>query len=511
MVVLVLAGLLVVLERCHTYSEPLERDITTYAVIGSELLKGRALYSDLWDHKPPAIHVTFALAEAVAGEGPLAVFLLNLLAALATLAALFKAGKTMGGTTVGLWAALIWAVVCGDLTLQANQPNEEIFINALQSWAFVLWLGANGKKLEPRRWFLIGALLAAASLYKPFAVLELLLLSAAALILNWKPLVSRKRVLRQTASASACVPAVWALVFGWFALQGRWGDFKDAVFTYNLHYSGTHAASWTEFLEAIGGQALDFSTLAWLLLLFAVGCLGAFWGKKKKEERGPWLYWGAFLVAAELEVLLPGRFFAHYDQLLLPPLILGAAWGLASWGERIRNKKWKYLPGAVLLAFLVAHEAPFYALSPEEWAIKKYADGPLFLKSYELGRVLDEGLKPGESFYEWGNESELYFASHRSPPSGVFYSYPLLDNPLANELSQRVVTDLEREKPEVIVLNMTYYASPDLFHRHPVLQWILENYRPLPQGPYREPFLLVMRKGGNLEKRLTTKDVSPRS
>jgi hypothetical protein len=31
------------------------------------MLAGRHLYSDLWDHKPPAIHITFAAGELVAG------------------------------------------------------------------------------------------------------------------------------------------------------------------------------------------------------------------------------------------------------------------------------------------------------------------------------------------------------------------------------------------------------------------------------------------------------------
>ena len=65
---LVLCGLLVLL-RLHTYDEPLERDITTYAVIGHELLGGKALYTDLWDHKPPAIYVTYAAAELLSGYG----------------------------------------------------------------------------------------------------------------------------------------------------------------------------------------------------------------------------------------------------------------------------------------------------------------------------------------------------------------------------------------------------------------------------------------------------------
>lgn len=501
--ILALAGILIVLERCHTYSEPLERDITTYAVIGQELLKGRALYTDLWDHKPPAIHLTFALAEAIAGEGPLGVFLLNVLAALAVLAGLYQAGKALGGRAGGFWAAIIWAVVSGDLYLQANQPNEEVFLNAFQTWVLVLWLSASTKTLEPRRWVFLGVFAAAASLYKPFVVLEILLLGAVYLVLNYK-VSPRKTALRQVGIAFACVLAAWVVLFGWFSLQGRWNDFKDAVFTYNIYYSGYHDASFLEVLRDISGQALNFQTLAWLFLLFALGCLGALLGKRKKEERGPWLFWGAFLVAAELEILLPGRFFAHYDQLLLPPLILGAAWGVKWLGEVIGGK-WKCVPGAALLALLIFHEAPFYRFTPEEWAKAKYQDGPLFIQSYQLGRELDGMLQPGETFYEWGNESELYFAARRPPPSGVFYSYPLLDNPLAGELSQRVVQDLEKQRPEVIVLNTSFYLSGDLIQRHPVLQWIRENYKSLPENSYRKPFLLLMLKGGNLEKRLRMK------
>jgi len=501
--ILTLAGLLIILERCHTYSEPLERDITTYAVIGEELLKGRALYSDLWDHKPPAIHLTFALAEAIAGEGPLAVFLLNVLAALATLVGLYQAGNRLGGRAGGFWAAAIWAVLCGDLVLQANQPNEEVFLNALQAWVFALWLSADPKKPEPRRWVLIGALCAIASLYKPFAVLEALALCAASLVLHWNSKLLRRNIFRQAATVFACVLAAWAGVSGWFALQGRWGDFRDAVFTYNFYYSGYHADSLSDLLRNIGSQVLNLPAPGWLFLLFAIACFGFSVAAKKKQGLGSWLFWATFLLAAVLELFLPGRFFAHYEQLLLPPLVLGAAWGTSAIGENTGKKYWKCLPGAILLVLLIFHEVPFYRLAPEEWAKRKYAaDGPLFLQSYQLGRELDGMLEPGETFYEWGNESELYFAARRSPPSGVFYSYPLLDNPLAGDLAARVVTDLEKTRPEVVVLNMGYYTSADLFLRHPVLRWVKANYRTLPESYYREPFLLLILKGGNLEKRL---------
>src|SRR5438874_11529227 len=79
LVILTLSGLfaLIFFLRLHTYHEPLERDLTTYAVIAHEMLDGKALYSELWDHKPPAIHVTYAAAELIAGYGPKSILLMN--------------------------------------------------------------------------------------------------------------------------------------------------------------------------------------------------------------------------------------------------------------------------------------------------------------------------------------------------------------------------------------------------------------------------------------------------
>ena len=48
---LIALALYLILIRSLTYDEPLHPDRGTFAVIGHELLKGRNLYSDLWDHK----------------------------------------------------------------------------------------------------------------------------------------------------------------------------------------------------------------------------------------------------------------------------------------------------------------------------------------------------------------------------------------------------------------------------------------------------------------------------
>src|SRR5438477_962680 len=97
---------LIVALRAHTYDEPLERDITTYAVIAHEMLNGKNLYSDLWDHKPPAIHATYAAAEWITGYGRNSIFLMNVVAAMATLVACYFAGAAGGrGPVAGLVAS----------------------------------------------------------------------------------------------------------------------------------------------------------------------------------------------------------------------------------------------------------------------------------------------------------------------------------------------------------------------------------------------------------------------
>jgi hypothetical protein len=45
--ILIALCILIALARLHTYNEPFERDLMTYAVMAHEMLAGRELYSDL--------------------------------------------------------------------------------------------------------------------------------------------------------------------------------------------------------------------------------------------------------------------------------------------------------------------------------------------------------------------------------------------------------------------------------------------------------------------------------
>jgi 4-amino-4-deoxy-L-arabinose transferase-like glycosyltransferase len=249
-------ALLIAVARLHTYDEPLELDITVAAVIGNELLAGRQLYTDLWDHKPPALHITHALAILLVGYGSDAIYLLNIGAAIVTLLGVYAAASAVGGAVPGLWGAAFWTLVSGDVWLQANQPNAEVFVNACVVWAFALLVHAD-MRCHVRRFVAIGALFALGSLYKPLVVAPAAVLAIAHL---FAPPAgsSRRRAIALILVTAAVGVAAWLITAGYFAALGRFHDLHQAVFEYNRFYAGSVA---TNLSKAVLPNGLEVELL----------------------------------------------------------------------------------------------------------------------------------------------------------------------------------------------------------------------------------------------------------
>lgn len=480
-------ALVIFFARLHTYNEPLERDVTTYGVIAHEMLKGRSLYSDLWDHKPPGVHISYAAAELVAGYGRQSIFVLNIAAALTTLLFCYLAGSAGGsGPLGGLTAAAIWALVSGDLSLEANQPNTEVFLNACLTGALALLIRTKGPTLGVRRVIAVGSLFFLASLYKHVALVPAFALACAHVIST--PAGARKQALIDVARIVAIGALGWAAVFGYFAIQGRSEAFIDAAFIYNQYYAGSisqNLGSWLRFpplpLHAILlGASLGLITVGGLVL-------GMF-----QRPRRPWLLLLGALIAVHVAVLLPGQFFAHYYQLWIPPLVIGAGWTVALL-RRVLPERIAWTSYAVAAAVVIGFggfEISNYQVSAEMWSIRKY--GRVFAETDRLAATLDKLLKPNESFYEWGSESGLYLLTRKDPPCGIMFSDPLLLGPLKKELLQRLSDDLQRDKPDLIILErQTVARQPS----HPFLTWVKQNYRTIFT---QQRFCLLARKDSAL-------------
>jgi hypothetical protein len=401
-------GVFISLTRWHTYHEPLERDLTTYAVIAHEIVHGRDLYQDLWDHKPPAIHATYAMAELVAGFGPGSVYLLGVAAAILALLGVYVAGCNGAGTrSAGLWAAAFWALSCGDLALQANQPNTEAFINACVVWGFALWL-----RPWPRRrlgWAVtIGLLFGLGTLYKQVVAVIPASIGAVHVMARPGEQHSRTRALGDVTVIGSVIVLSWTCVALYFASAGHLAAFYEQVVLYNREYAGNLLSN---LLESLRLSLLQPALMRFTLPLWVVALLGALLSATRGLAQ-PWRMWLALSLGTQVAVALPGYFYPHYYQLWLPVATVGAGWPIAG-GTVGYTERFSWLPatvGVLLCASLLLHQLPNYWASPEEWSQRKYGS-PLFVVSKRLGRDIDRLLEPDERFYEWGNETGLYFYS----------------------------------------------------------------------------------------------------
>jgi hypothetical protein len=491
----VLLGLsaLIGLQRLYTLSEPLERDLTLYAVIGHELLAGRSLYSDLCENKPPAIFVTYAAAEWLAGYGSAAIYLLGVISAIITLLGIYWVGYSLSNSTgTGLWAALFWTAICSDLSLQANQPNTEVFINACVIWSFALLLKSNYSHPWLLRYLIIGSLLAIASLYKTVVIGIAAALGGVHLAFPPGDPPDRPLSIKQVSVMAAVGGAVWASLFLYFAAVGHVKDFYEIVFVWNRYYAGNIIKNLVVGLIKFKGfislvVPFIYTTCIWAVLI------------KPKELRRPWLLLMGLIIGSHIAVALPGKWYPHYYQYWLPVIALTAAWTIEEWGRLVkRYSLWvKYSAGSIILIFLVANAFNNFNYSPEEWSRKKY--GEIFVESKEMGEEISRILKPGETFYEWGAESGLYYYSHKSPPTGIlFYSF-LTRGPESyrNAMYNRVVKDLEKSQPELFLISER--MIPKYIFPNPVLSWFSTRYRPF---SLQRSFILFARLGGQLESRL---------
>ncbi len=514
LIIIIILGFLIVLARVHTYYEPFERDITTYAVIAHEMLLGRELYSDLWDNKPPGIFITYAAAEALIGYGPQSIYLLNVSAAIITLLGVYFTGSAIGGRRGGIWAAICWAIISGNLKLQANQPNVEVFINACLIWAFALFVRTTNRPLGYRKVIVIGLLFALASIYKHFTVVAALLITGI-YVLKRPPDLKMGVAFNHALVIAGIGVTTWIFIFGYFALKERFNDFYELIFVYGPYYSGNlffnllrGLFNWKNFM-VVGG-------------LLGTAVLGLIVSQTKHQRM--WLFLITYAVAVQIMISLPGKFFSHYYQLGLPPIAVGIGWILvelnqyASTFSRKTKLPIEKIIGSIVIGVLLYFHLPLYALSPDEWSEKKYGNIFIFVKT--LAQHINTLLKADETFFQASSEPGLYFYSQRTPPSGLFFNSHYMRGPLEKKLSQRIIADLEKNKPELITFLWKRNQGHPSQSNQTVMKWIYSRYQwpcseqdiykyfHLPTIYYGKPiqlneaFYLVIRRGGELESRL---------
>jgi hypothetical protein len=414
---LAVAFVAIAAERTHTLHEVPNRDVMLYAVIGHELLAGRPLYSDLWDHKPPLIYASYAAVERLTGYGEQMFYVLAVVLSCWT-AAMIAWSAAPFGPAAAFWGVLLWVLAWNAASIEGNEPNAELFMNALIATAFGILVTA--RTFTAIRASLFGLLIALITLFKPYGlvygVLPLVVLSDR----QWC-------VRRNLVAIPLAVAAVWIPLIVYFAATGRTQILVDSLLTFNSRYAGSMPLNLAvSFLPPFTPAA--YMVLVPLLVVAAGSLVSQYrYGGLRTRE---WSLLIALIVLTHVSVALPGRFFGHYFQLWLPPLIIAAAWSAASVRIPI------LLIGAGM--FLAAVQIRDLRREPDDWSRQANMRDESPLASRQLGLKLRRQIPGCEFGLNVGSEVGVYFYGRFRPAAGTFYQSHVDTTPLGDELYNRI-------------------------------------------------------------------------
>jgi len=285
-------------------------DEAGYATAAREMLRGKVLYLDIWNNKPPLQLWTVAAGLRVFGSSEGGLHVITYLAGLIALSGMAYAAFSLLSVRRAVVAVLAVAVVLGTPVLDAELLIPESLLIAPATWAGALLLVGLGRPSKPTGWrwaASIGVLAALAVAYQQTAMADA---AAFFVILLIHPRASAAHRFAY-AAAFAATTAAWLVPSVMLAGPSR---VLYALGGFYVQYTASRLPS-----DRLAAMALTASMLLGALLAFISAV----------ALRGRPLPWAAGLwsVAALLAAGAPQHSYAH----LLLPAIVPTTLAVAGW------------------------------------------------------------------------------------------------------------------------------------------------------------------------------------
>jgi 4-amino-4-deoxy-L-arabinose transferase-like glycosyltransferase len=431
----------------------LNHDESTYIVIGHALLRGSTYLTEVVDVKPVGIFLIYALFDGLVDGS---IFGFRLLAALAVAASAWLlyavARRATGDYRIGWVAGVSWILMTSLFKYYGVSPNTELFFTPLTLAA--IWLAwPTGRPSSVVRYSLAGLLLGLGFMIKFVVAADALALGLLLLYFGYRNNRLPELVWR------ACLPLTVTFFVPFLAavLYYRSTGLLDDFWFYTFEVTGRYPVdrAWWQRAKYQG----DF------LLRYLPWTIAAILALRRREHdtllKG---FLALQLVCVSAVILIPGKFFGHYQIQLMPPLALLAATYLRAdyWSERAFGRLRRYgriaLP-VLALGLAVAHWSYYRQRTDEAGVVFAY---------------LQERMEAGETLYVGDFHQILYRLLDRDPPTPYVHSSLLFYEHHIEALSIDLATETERilaQRPDWITLRTAG-------HQNLLTRRIAEQYVP---------------------------------
>ncbi|MCB9850928.1 MAG: hypothetical protein H6817_09530 [Phycisphaerales bacterium] len=475
--------------RLHAFALPLEVDECVYAYTGERLLAGERLYTDLWDHHPFGGYALFAGAIALFGDAPVVFRWMATGFSAASLGLIWAIARRIGGAGCAAIAGVLFALASSDPGMAGEGCNREIYINTFVLAAWLLAIRActlpfcsrhdsanaaladsdAGWKPAPQldcapcllRVLLAGVLLGIASAFKMVVAVHWVALLGYLVVYAFR--AGRWRQAIVTTLVFSIGPLMlWIGTGGYFALTNRWDAFLDATLYFNLGYAGDGESllRFWRFFDPVR-QVSPFPSALPLWIAAGIGIsLGAVACLKRCGQRYSAIL--PYLVASYVAVCLPGRFFAHYYYLVLPPLVLLAALACVDIGQRCAVA-WHTSPGVrwapagiVGVLLLLTQWTHYLSQPPIGITGPRYHGADFWARA--MGEKLATVTDPDDTVFVYGDAAGIYYYAQRRCASRHIMAVGLAEGSRDVELHRKqLLDDIAGNNPRVIML---LFAEP---------------------------------------------------
>jgi hypothetical protein len=432
---LVAAGLLLfIAARLTALPEPLGIDEGIFATAGWGLTRGLMLYRDVWDQKPPGIHLLYAGAIAILGTHAWIAVVLDAAAWTAVVISVAAIAARLASARAAWAASIVLAIATFPSFAYPyggflERAVPETFIAPLAAAA--VWMILTGRPA------LAGLAIGAAAVFKPTA------------LVYWPACVLMAGLLGADAKRVAARMALtlalpWLAVAIWLWSAGAVADARIAIVDYNGGYvaagSGLVALP-LRFAHEI--WRLVKSDPAWLLALVGTAAAGVAWARRDSRQAPPLLPALAFVWLAAVLLAVAANGIRMYPTYFLPafaPLALTGGWFLDA---HTSGRGAIVVAVAVVLAVAVTwrshsveHAARFVAadvarmrgtLGPEPYLdLFGGRDGRGYSAraNEEIAAYLRAHAAPGDRLYIFGMAPAVYFTSNRLPANRFVWTFP---------------------------------------------------------------------------------------
>ncbi len=429
-----------------------------YQVLGIAINKGRLLYVQIWDNKPPLLYIVYSLFHGDQFQvrlfslisGVLAIwsfFYLTLL--------LFKQLKA------SIISTLFFVLLFATPILEGNIANAENFMLPLTTTAGLLVYSLSSKRqfLILNSKFLIlpaaGFLLGIAFLFKIVAVFDLAAFCIFIIIINAPDKLPSNFSKLKSFLKNEIKPIhpiflgfIFPIIitFLYFLFNHAFSDFTTAVFFSNVGYVGYGN-------KLIIPQGLLILKLA----LLSTAVLIIFW--RRKQLNKAFMFVLLWLVFSLFNTFFSGRPYTHYTLVTVPSLCLLV--GLLSATNKKRDKSIYLLTLVCTIILLSSVFKPNLNKS-----LRYYENALSFLmnkkdvisyqsffdqktpRDYEIASFIKTHTSSADNVFLWGDTAQIYALSEKLPPGKYAVSYHIGQYKGGLEQTQ---TALNLAKPKYVI------------------------------------------------------------